>query len=98
MKGDSINIDVFFQTYDGDVQDLNLDFTIVSEELGRTTIEELKPGGSDIPVNNDNRIEYIHLVADYKLNKQIKTQCNAFRLLFRFYYVPFHDKTNDIRT
>lgn len=26
-----------------------------------------------------NRIEYIHLMADYKLNKQIRAQCNAFR-------------------
>ena len=25
------------------------------------------------------RIEYIHLVADYKLNRQIKAQCSAFR-------------------
>ena len=27
------------------------------------------------------RIEYIHLVADYKLNRQIKAQCSAFRFL-----------------
>lgn len=26
-----------------------------------------------------NRIEYIHLMADYKLNKQIRTQCIAFK-------------------
>lgn len=32
-------------------------------------IEELKPGGANIPVTAENRIEYIHLVADYKLNK-----------------------------
>ncbi len=79
QKIETVSYCLTFQTYDGDVQDLDLDFTIMSEELGRTTIEDLKPGGSDIPVNNDNRIEYIHLVADYKLNKQIKTQCNAFR-------------------
>ena len=34
-------------------------------------IEELKPGGRNIPVTADNRIEYIHLMADYKLNKQV---------------------------
>jgi ubiquitin-protein ligase E3 C len=33
----------------------------------------------EIVVTSDNRIEYIHLVADYKLNKQIRNQCNAFR-------------------
>ncbi len=30
-------------------------------------------------MTSDNRIEYIHLVADYKLNRQIRNQCNAFR-------------------
>jgi len=67
------------KTYDGDVQELGLDFTIVVEELGEARVELLKPDGDSISVTNENRIEYIHLVADYKLNKQIKNQCNAFR-------------------
>ncbi|XP_073957789.1 ubiquitin-protein ligase E3C-like [Choristoneura fumiferana] len=62
-----------------DVPDLGLDFTIVSDELGEQRIEELKPGGTNIPVTSENRIEYIHLVADYKLNRQIRSQCNAFK-------------------
>ncbi len=70
---------LYLKTYDGDVQDLGLDFTIVSEEIGQAQVEEMKPGGSTIPVTNENRIEYIHLVADFKLNRQIKAQCNAFR-------------------
>lgn len=67
------------KTYDGDVADLNLDFTVVSSELGETRIEELKPNGTNIFVNAENRIEYIQLVADYKLNRQIRRQCAAFR-------------------
>ncbi|EFX72838.1 hypothetical protein DAPPUDRAFT_325874 [Daphnia pulex] len=43
------------------------------------SVEELKQNGSNIPVTSSNRIEYIYLVADYKLNKQIRLQCNAFR-------------------
>lgn len=39
----------------------------------------LKPNGNNIAVTNYNRLEYIHLLADYKLNKQIKKQCQAFR-------------------
>jgi len=39
----------------------------------------LKAGGADIFVNDDNKIEYIHLVADYKLNRQINRQVIAFR-------------------
>ncbi|XP_035440762.1 ubiquitin-protein ligase E3C [Spodoptera frugiperda] len=62
-----------------DVPDLGLDFTLLTDELGEQRIEELKPGGANIPVTAENRIEYIHLVADYKLNKQIRSQCTAFK-------------------
>ena len=72
---------LFFKNYDGDVQDLGLDFTIVSEEVGQAHVEEMKPGGANIPVTNENRIEYIHLVADFKLNRQIRSQCAAFRFV-----------------
>lgn len=40
---------------------------------------ELKSGGKDIPVTSANRIAYIHLVADYRLNRQIRQHCLAFR-------------------
>ncbi|XP_004930075.1 ubiquitin-protein ligase E3C [Bombyx mori] len=62
-----------------DVPELGLDFTILSDELGEQRIDELKPGGANIPVTAENRIEYIHLVADYKLNRQIRSQCIAFK-------------------
>ena len=61
------------------MQDLGLDFTIAVEDFGENRIELLKADGDNIAVTNENRIEYIHLVADFKLNKQIKQQCNAFR-------------------
>lgn len=67
------------KTYDGDVSDLNLDFTAVNDNFGETRVEELKPGGHNIPVNSNNKIEYIHLMADYKINKQIRNHCVAFR-------------------
>lgn len=64
--------------YDGDVVDLGLDFTVVNEEFGQIYIEELKPNGANIIVTNENKIEYIHLIANYKLNTQIKQQCHFF--------------------
>jgi ubiquitin-protein ligase E3 C len=70
---------LYLKTYDGDVQDLGLDFTMVVEDFGETRVELLKPDGDQVAVTNENRIEYIHLVADYKLNRQIKQQCAAFR-------------------
>ncbi|XP_055372353.1 ubiquitin-protein ligase E3C [Condylostylus longicornis] len=65
--------------YDGDVSELGLDFTVVSNDLGKTEIKDLKPNGKDIIVNSSNKIEYIQLMADYKLNKQIRQHCVAFR-------------------
>ncbi|XP_055627362.1 ubiquitin-protein ligase E3C [Toxorhynchites rutilus septentrionalis] len=67
------------KAYEGDVTDLGLDFTIVCDELGETRIEELKPNGANITVSSSNRLEYIQLMADFKLNKQIRSQCLAFR-------------------
>ncbi|XP_017762268.1 PREDICTED: ubiquitin-protein ligase E3C [Eufriesea mexicana] len=70
---------LYLKSYKSDVADLGLDFTVLSDELGERRIDELKPGGANIPVTNHNRIEYIHLMADYKLNKQIRAQCYAFK-------------------
>ncbi|KAL6068639.1 HECT-type E3 ubiquitin transferase [Balamuthia mandrillaris] len=65
--------------YPGDVeQDFSLNFTITDDEFGRLTERELIPGGKDIPVTNENRIKYIYLVANYRLNIQISRQCTAF--------------------
>lgn len=61
------------------VQDLELNFAVDLNEFGQTKLVELKPGGRDIPVTNDNKIEYIHLLSDYKLNRQIHEQVIAFR-------------------
>lgn len=70
---------LYLKSCKGDVADLGLDFTVLSDELGERRIDELKPSGANIPVTNHNRIEYIHLMADYKLNKQIRAQCFAFK-------------------
>ncbi|XP_043645580.1 ubiquitin-protein ligase E3C [Drosophila teissieri] len=70
---------LYLKDYSGDVSELNLDFTVASSSLGQTQIVELKPQGQSIPVTNSNRIEYLQLIADYKLNVQIRSHCNAFR-------------------
>ncbi|XP_045600772.2 ubiquitin-protein ligase E3C [Procambarus clarkii] len=70
---------LYLKTYQGDVQDLGLDFTVLNSDLGQNTIEELIPNGSNVAVTNENRIEYIYRMADYKLNKQIAKQSQAFK-------------------
>lgn len=44
-----------------------------------TTVEEFIPNGQSTTVNKSNLIEYIQLMADYRLDKQIRRQCTAFR-------------------
>ncbi|XP_036720050.1 ubiquitin-protein ligase E3C isoform X5 [Balaenoptera musculus] len=70
---------LFLKSYEGDVEELGLNFTVVNNDLGEAQVVELKPGGKDIPVSSANRIAYIHLVADYRLNRQIRRHCLAFR-------------------
>lgn len=70
---------LFLKSYEGDVDELGLNFTVVNNELGEAQVVELKAGGKDIPVSSANRIAYIHLVADYRLNRQIRPHCLAFR-------------------
>ena len=69
------------QSYDGDVADLSLDFTITEEWLGKRHVIEIKSGGKDINVTNENKLQYIHAVADYKLNRQVF----KFLLIYCFY-------------
>ncbi|XP_075862873.1 ubiquitin-protein ligase E3C isoform X2 [Microcebus murinus] len=70
---------LFLKSYEDDVEELGLNFTVVNNDLGEAQVVELKFGGKDIPVTSANRIAYIHLVADYRLNKQIRQHCLAFR-------------------
>ncbi len=54
-----------------DVSDMGLDFTVVNNDLGKTQVDELKAGGRDIVLTNGNKIEYIHLMSNYRLNRQV---------------------------
>ncbi|CAG8517471.1 9293_t:CDS:10 [Acaulospora colombiana] len=70
---------IILKNYKGDVEsDLSLNFTVVDNEFGEQRTVELMEGGSEMPVTNSNRIRYIYLMADYRLNKQIERQCKAF--------------------
>ncbi|EOA23422.1 hypothetical protein CARUB_v10016604mg [Capsella rubella] len=69
---------MYIKNYDGDLKELCLDFTVTEEFCGKMSIIELKPGGKDISVMNENKMQYIHAMADYKLNRQIVPFSNAF--------------------
>ncbi|KAI9153180.1 hypothetical protein LWI28_007303 [Acer negundo] len=69
---------MYVKHYDGDVQDLCLDFTVTEESFGKRHIIELKPGGKDVSLTNENKMQYVHAMADYKLNRQMLPFSNAF--------------------
>lgn len=66
------------KNYDGDVADLGLTFTVEDNFLGTSTSHPLVPGGDSMPVTNDNRLLYCHLLADYHLNVKLGRPAMAF--------------------
>lgn len=68
----------YLKRYEGDARDLALDFTVTEELFGRHRVVELRPGGAAVPVTNENKLQYVHAVADYKLNRQMSRVIAAF--------------------
>ena len=60
------------QHYEGDAEDLYLDFTVTEELGGKRIVHELRPGGKSISVTNENKLHYVHAMADFKLNRQVR--------------------------
>uniref|UniRef100_A0A8W8JWC1 Ubiquitin-protein ligase E3B n=1 Tax=Magallana gigas TaxID=29159 RepID=A0A8W8JWC1_MAGGI len=71
------------QHYEGDVGDLDLTFSCDEDCMGRLETHELVPGGKAMPVTNENKILYVHLMAHFRMYRQIKEQTAAFRRGFR---------------
>ncbi len=62
----------------GNFSDLSLTFTITDNRLGTSHEVELKPGGARVPVTAQNVVEYVHRVADYRLNREMAGAANSF--------------------
>uniref|UniRef100_A0A8C0YJZ0 Ubiquitin-protein ligase E3B n=1 Tax=Cyprinus carpio carpio TaxID=630221 RepID=A0A8C0YJZ0_CYPCA len=69
--------------YDGDVSDLGLTLSYDEDVMGQLVCHELIPGGKTMPVTNENKISYIHLMAHFRMHTQIKEQTAAFIRGFR---------------
>ncbi|KAJ0424586.1 hypothetical protein BJY00DRAFT_275918 [Aspergillus carlsbadensis] len=66
-------------TLDNDIEGIiDLTFTVDDEKFGERRTIELKPGGEDIPVTNENKHEYVELVTEWKIVKRVEEQFNAF--------------------
>ncbi|XP_074348317.1 E3 ubiquitin-protein ligase UPL6 isoform X2 [Apium graveolens] len=69
---------IFLKHYEADISELELYFVIVNNEYGEQTVEDLLPGGKNLRVTNENVITFIHLVANHRLNYQIRQQSSHF--------------------
>ncbi|CAK8531517.1 unnamed protein product [Lathyrus sativus] len=69
---------IFLKRFEGDISELELYFVILNNEYGEQTEEELLPGGKNLRVTNENVITFIHLVANHRLNSQIRQQSSHF--------------------
>ncbi|KAK9288799.1 hypothetical protein L1049_017264 [Liquidambar formosana] len=69
---------IFLKHYEGDLSELELYFVIVNNEYGEQTEEELLLGGKNVRVTNENVITFIHLIANHRLNFQIRQQSSHF--------------------
>ena len=53
-------------------------FAVTEERFGEIVNIELKPGGEDIPVTEENKKEYVDAVVEYRISKRVKAQFDSF--------------------
>ncbi|VDN22146.1 unnamed protein product, partial [Dibothriocephalus latus] len=58
--------------------DLELYFVGSYQKFGSMEEEELKPGGHDIKVTEENKVEYTKLMVDWRFNRGVTEQTSAF--------------------
>lgn len=68
---------------DNDITDvLDLTFAVEDDNFGQKQELELKPGGTEIPVTNENKLEYVELVTRWKIETRVQDQFKAFKTGF----------------
>lgn len=61
---------------------LDLTFSTEDDRFGETVTLDLKPGGRDIEVTDENKAEYVELVTEWRIQKRIDEQFVAFKAGF----------------
>ena len=70
---------MYLQKHPEEAASLNIDFTTILGGHGANKTINLVPNGDQILVDENNYAEYIIRVADFHLNRSIRSHCNAFR-------------------
>ncbi|EEQ88065.2 E3 ubiquitin-protein ligase hulA [Blastomyces dermatitidis ER-3] len=55
-----------------------LTFSIDDDQFGERKTVDLIPNGSNIPVTNENKKQYVELITEWKIQKRVEEQFNAF--------------------
>ncbi|XP_072305656.1 itchy E3 ubiquitin protein ligase b isoform X2 [Eucyclogobius newberryi] len=65
---------------DNDIEECGLEmfFSVDKEILGEITTHELKSGGGDILVTEENKEEYVRLVAEWRMSRGVEEQTQSF--------------------
>ncbi|PWN54239.1 putative ubiquitin-protein ligase [Violaceomyces palustris] len=53
-------------------------FTAVEDKFGEMVTVELKPGGADIEVTDENKKEYVELMTEWRISRRVEEQFKAF--------------------
>ena len=70
---------------ENDINDLymGMDFSVDEEKFGEMKNIDLKPGGKDIDVTDENKEEYIELIVQHRLTRGTTEQVEAFKKGFQ---------------
>ncbi|KAL8802603.1 MAG: hypothetical protein Q9182_003693 [Xanthomendoza sp. 2 TL-2023] len=63
---------------DNDASVIGATFEVDDQRFGETRQIELKPGGADIELTNENKAEYVELMTEWRIQKRVEEQFNAF--------------------
>ncbi|KAH7923840.1 HECT-domain-containing protein [Leucogyrophana mollusca] len=64
---------------DNDITDvLDETFTTTEDRFGEIVEVELRPGGADIPVTDENKKDYVEAVVEYRTQTRVKAQLQSF--------------------
>ena len=69
---------IFIRDNDVDECDLELYFFADYEVLGNRRTVELKPGGKDIKLTEENKAEYLDLMVNFRVNRGVEDQMKSF--------------------
>ncbi|KAI9469250.1 hypothetical protein BX667DRAFT_502754 [Coemansia mojavensis] len=81
----SVDADIYRSlkwTLENDVTDMGFTFTVDDDKFGERVEVELKPGGKDIDVTEENKKEFVQLSVQYRVCDRIKEQFEAFQAGF----------------